>query len=260
MHKLAASFIFFTRLPLWRWVKVDASYYSRVVECWPAVGWLTGCFTAGVLWLLALMLPPLVAVAGAFAARVLLTGAMHEDGLADFFDGFGGGTTRERILAIMKDSHIGTYGVLGLLFYFLILVGAVSSLPVNMACLAIIIGDPWCKFCSSQIINILPYCRTAETAKNRTVYARMSPRALLVDVVLGNVPLLAVCLIQGVAPHDFSISAVFSCLAAGIVAMALFMLMRHKIGGYTGDCCGATFLLSELSFYLTLLSLITLYL
>ena len=160
----------------------------------------------------------------------------------------------------MKDSHIGTYGVLGLLFYFLILVGAVSSLPVNMACLAIIIGDPWCKFCSSQIINVLPYCRTAETAKNRTVYARMSPRALVVDVVLGIVPLLAVCLIPWCATYSFLMSVISSCVMAAFVAMALFMLMRHKIGGYTGDCCGATFLLSELSFYLTLLSLITLYL
>ena len=121
MKKLAASLIFFTRLPLWRWVTVDSSYYSRVVELWPAVGWLTGCVTAGSLYAASMIFPPLAAVIIAFAVRVLLTGAMHEDGLADFFDGFGGGTSRERILAIMKDSHIGTYGVLGLILYFLLL-------------------------------------------------------------------------------------------------------------------------------------------
>ena len=66
--------------------------------------------------------PPVVAVLLGVAARVLVTGALHEDGLADFFDGFGGGTERDSVLRIMKDSHIGSYGVLGLVFYFAILV------------------------------------------------------------------------------------------------------------------------------------------
>ena len=153
MHKLAASFIFFTRLPLWRWVKVDASYYSRVVECWPAVGWLTGCFTAGVLWLLTLMLPPLVAVTGAFASRVLLTGAMHEDGLADFFDGFGGGTTRERILAIMKDSHIGCYGTIGLVLYFILYYSLLSSFDPAMIFPIVIAADCFSKLYGNRPVS-----------------------------------------------------------------------------------------------------------
>ena len=66
----------------------------------------------------------------AIIARLLLTGALHEDGLADFFDGMGGGTSRERILQIMKDSHIGTYGVLGLIMYFLFFYNAMQELPV----------------------------------------------------------------------------------------------------------------------------------
>ena len=70
------------------------------------------------IYALSFVLPPLAAVAIALSGRLLLTGALHEDGLADFCDGFGGGYTKERILAIMKDSHIGTYGVIGLIIYF----------------------------------------------------------------------------------------------------------------------------------------------
>ena len=118
---ILAAFIFFTRLPFWRIREVPAECFKHVVPYWPLSGWLTGGIMAGVLWLSAQILPFSVAVLLALAARLLITGALHEDGLADFFDGFGGGTNRERILSIMKDSHIGSYGVIGLIFYFLLL-------------------------------------------------------------------------------------------------------------------------------------------
>ncbi|MEE1233708.1 MAG: adenosylcobinamide-GDP ribazoletransferase, partial [Phocaeicola sp.] len=102
--RLLAALIFFTRLPLWRWVEVPAGYYKRVVECWPFIGWLTGGGMALVLYGASSVFPVYVAVLLAILARIMLTGALHEDGFADFCDGFGGGTSRERILAIMKDS------------------------------------------------------------------------------------------------------------------------------------------------------------
>ena len=117
--KLLAALIFFTRLPFWRITEVPAAYFKRVVDYWPFVGWLTGVIMAGTLWLSAQFLPMSTAVILALLARLLVTGALHEDGLADFCDGFGGGTSREKILSIMKDSHIGSYGVLGLIIYYL---------------------------------------------------------------------------------------------------------------------------------------------
>ena len=81
--------------------------------------------------------------------------------LADFLDGFGGGTTRERTLAIMKDSHIGSYGVIGLIFYFLLLL-QMRNLPLNFLCILVFCGDCWCKFCTSQLINA---CHTPEKKK-----------------------------------------------------------------------------------------------
>ena len=115
MKLLASSF--FSRLPFWKIADVPPVYFKRVVDYWPFVGWLTGGIMAGTLWITA-ELPVQIAVLMALAARLLVTGALHEDGLADFCDGFGGGTSRDKILSIMKDSHIGTYGVLGLLFYY----------------------------------------------------------------------------------------------------------------------------------------------
>ena len=86
----------------------------------------------------------------ALAARLLVTGALHEDGLADFCDGFGGGTSRDKILSIMKDSHIGTYGVLGLLFYYGLMWNILTTLSVPLACAAILSGDAWSKLCRTN--------------------------------------------------------------------------------------------------------------
>ena len=128
--RLWASLMFFTRLPFWRIRQVDAECFKHVVDYWPFAGWLTGGTAALVFWLVSGILPIATAALAAIGTRLWLTGALHEDGLADFCDGFGGGTTRERTLAIMKDSHIGTYGVLGLVFYIGLLISLISALPL----------------------------------------------------------------------------------------------------------------------------------
>lgn len=240
MQKLLASFIFFTRLPFWRVGNVDSALYKRVVDCWPMVGWLTGSVTAVAFLALSTFLLPWAAVTGAFALRALITGALHEDGLADFFDGMGGGgNDRTRILAIMKDSHIGTYGVLGLIFYFLFVTSAVASLPAATGACVIFAGDVWSKFCAAQIINFLPYARKETEAKNRTVYSRMSTGSFLLALIFS---LLPSCLLY---------PRLLPALVAPVAVTALLIpFMKRKIGGYTGDCCGALDLLNELSFYI----------
>ena len=115
--RLLAAFIFFTRLPFWKIRQVPADCFKHVVPYWPLVGWLTGGIMAVSLWLAAQVLPLQVAWLVAIGMRMLATGCLHEDGLADFCDGFGGGTNRQQTLTIMEDSHIGTYGVIGLIGY-----------------------------------------------------------------------------------------------------------------------------------------------
>lgn len=247
MRKIAAAIIFFTRLPLWRWVDVPGSYFSRVVELWPLTGWITALVTAGVLWVSSCVFPPVTAVILALVARLLLTGALHEDGLADFCDGFGGGGSRERVLEIMKDSHIGTYGVIGLVLYYMLMVGALSSIDPWLASLAVLSADPWSKWCASQIVNVLPYARTEATAKNHTVYVRMSAGAWSLSLLLGLLPSVAI-----MSKAFYPVIAMAVCMC--VVGMLMLMLYR-RIGGYTGDCCGALALLGELSYYLTIVGL-----
>lgn len=241
-----AAFIFFTRLPLWRIHEPPRECYRAVVEYWPLVGWLTGALMGGVIYLGGMFLPQAVAVLLAIAARILLTGALHEDGLADFFDGFGGGGgDRRRILDIMKDSRIGTYGVIGIVMYLLLLFFLLTSMPAPLAALVVFAADPFCKMVSGQIISMMPYARNEDEAKAKVVYRKISLKAGILLFVQGVLPLaLLVLVTDGAVRWDLLIFA--PCL----VMYFLYLLIWHRLRGYTGDCCGAMFLLTELSFYL----------
>ncbi len=251
MKAIAAALVFFTRLPLWRFKAFDlsAKYFKQVVNYWAVAGWLTAGVMAGVLWLSVQILPLSVAVMLAIISRVILTGALHEDGLADFFDGFGGGTTKQRTLEIMKDSHIGTYGVLGLILYFLLLYQVLVYLPFPFIVYAILAGDPLCKLISSFIASVLPYARTEETSKSKVVYNKPSLVSVAVSLVFGLTPLLFL------VDYHFWPAVLLPILMFSL----LVLIMKRKIQGYTGDCCGAMFLLTELFFYLGLLIIPTLY-
>ena len=248
-NKILAAFIYFTRLPFYRIANVPRWYYSTVVEHWPLVGWLTGGIMAAVLYFGSWIFPYSVAVILAMASRVLITGAFHEDGLADFLDGFGGGgNDRQRILDIMKDSHIGTYGVLGLVFYELMLFIILFNIPPMLAALSIFAGDAFCKMISAQIIVQMPYARTEEQAKSKIVYRQFSISSGISLAVQGLLPMIPLFYFY----HSIlrpEIIILIPCL----VMFYLSTLMRRKIHGYTGDCCGAMFLLCESSYYLTIL-------
>ena len=242
---LLAAFIFFTRLPFWRLKEVPAECFKHVVPYWPWVGWLTGGMMVFVLWLGAQVMPISLAWTLAIVTRLLITGGLHEDGLADFFDGFGGGTTRERTLTIMKDSHIGTYGVISLIIYFLLML-EMRNLPLSLLCTLVFCGDCWGKFCASQLINFLPYARKEEDSKAKVVYNRMNRHEILISALGGTIPFLIL--------HPFHLW--MALISSILVLIFLIRLMKRRIQGYTGDCCGATFLLCELSFYLTAMILL----
>jgi adenosylcobinamide-GDP ribazoletransferase len=249
IDRLLASFIFFTRLPFWRLAQPPKECYSHVVEHWPLVGWLTGGVMALVLYFGSWLLPWPVVVILAIVARMLITGALHEDGLADFFDGFGGGgTDRERILDIMKDSHIGTFGVVSLIFYFLLLFFTLFSMTPEMAALAVLAVDPYAKMVSSQLIIMMPYARTAESAKNHTVYRRPTTAASVGLAVQGLLPLVIFLYLMR-SQVEWSTVVFSPC----IVMYFLYLLIWRRIRGYTGDCCGAVCLLTELTTLLSVL-------
>lgn len=239
MKHIFAALTFFTRLPFWRLGSVDKRYYKEAVPYWPYVGWLTGGIMCLTLWLASHLIPLFAAILLALLSRVLVTGALHEDGLADFCDGMGGGSDREHILSIMKDSHTGTYGIIGITFYLLIASSLLLAFPPLTACCIMFAGDAWSKLCASQTINFLPYARKEEEAKNKLVYNRMTRGQLLAAIIGGALPLVYM-------PLSLLGAALFPVFTAAM----LILLMKNRIKGYTGDCCGATFLICEVSFYL----------
>lgn len=191
-----------------------------------------------------LAMPASVAVLLAIAVRLLITGALHEDGLADFFDGFGGGgKDRQRILSIMKDSHIGTYGVLGLVFYILILAATLISIPPYCAAIMVLAADPFSKMVTSQLILMMPYARSEEESKAKTVYRKFGVAAGISLAIQGLLPILAFIKIMGL---DWQVML----FIPAIVFYFLYLLIWRRLHGYTGDCCGAVCLLVELTVYI----------
>ena len=245
MKDIIAAFIFFTRLPLWRVFTVPQDSFKRILDYWPLTGLLTGTTMATIyICIVSLGFGQITAILFAFASRVLLTGALHEDGLADFFDGFGGGRTREKVLAIMKDSHIGTYGVVGLLLYIALWITSMETVLQRFQGYEFIIFiacDMGGKLCATQIATFLPYAREEEEAKIKTSYKHTSPVKLLISI-LPLLLLLVMCspLLQ------------LGLLVPFITMWLLSGYMKRRIQGYTGDCCGATFLLCELSYIITI--------
>ena len=185
-----------------------------------------------------------MAVLAAIATRLLVTGALHEDGLADFLDGFGGGgNDRQRILDIMKDSRIGTYGVLGLILYELLLAAALISLTPEVAALTILAADPFSKMVTSQLISMMPYARREEEAKAKTVYRKIDAKAGVSLALQGLLPMAAFIWMTSVSWDTL-------IFIPALVMYFLYLLIWRKLRGYTGDCCGAVCLLVELAVYL----------
>ena len=245
--RIWAALIFFTRLPFWRLHQPPKACYETVVEHWPLVGWLTGGVMAATLYGASMVLPYQVAVLVAIVMRLLLTGALHEDGLADFLDGFGGGgSNRQRVLDIMKDSHIGTYGVIGLVLYLLLLFFCLSSMSLEMAALAILAADPYAKMLTAQLVSMMPYARREEEAKAKVIYRKITLVNGISLAVQGLLPIGLFVWYKGIVWETL-------IFIPALVMYSLYLLIWRRLHGYTGDCCGAVCLMVELSVYLTLM-------
>ena len=252
MNNFLAALMFFTRLPFHKIKQVPSESFSHVTGWWSVTGWLTGGVSALTFFIFYRFVPLEIAVILAMLSRVLITGALHEDGLADFIDGFGGGTDKDSTLRIMKDSHIGTYGTIGLIFYFLLTFILIATTEVQYIPILLITSDVFSKCVSSHIVYFLPYARPETESKNRTVYSHPTALEETLTLVSGFGVLLlipsGIGFVGGIIPVPYSL--VFTVLPVGVFFL-LVLLFKKRIGGYTGDCCGAMFLLTELSFRLT---------
>ena len=196
---------------------------------------------AATLWIGSMYLPYMIAILLAIVVRLLVTGALHEDGLADFLDGFGGGgSDRERILSIMKDSHIGTFGVLGLILYEMLLFVTLCSMSPRMAALAILVATPYARMLTAQLIMMMPYARREEEAKAKMIYRKMNWQAGIGLAIQGLLPMVAFLWWSGI---NWEMVIFVPCIALYF----LYLFIWKKLSGYTGDCCGAVCLIVELT-------------
>lgn len=248
---LITALIFFTRLPLWRWFTVPSENFQRVIYYWPFAGWLTASIMSLTLLVTSSFLPLSITIVLTIISRVILTGALHEDGLGDFLDGFGGGHSKEKILAIMKDSHAGTYAILGLILYFLLTYNIMLNIEPSLLIMFMLIADPFCKMVSSFITARLPYARTVDASKIQAIYSQPTSKEIAISLSFGLLPLL---ILIGFLP---SFTYIFAIITPIVLFFMITQWMKHKIQGYTGDCAGALFLLLEISMMLTFLAIHT---
>jgi adenosylcobinamide-GDP ribazoletransferase len=241
LYQLAAAISFFTRIPLWRIVNVPVEHYSRIICFWSLTGWITGGITA-LAWLaFSMLFPPILSIILALTVRIILTGGFHEDGLCDFFDGFGGGKTKTDILRIMKDSQTGSYALIGMIIYYLLLVNTLVLIPHKIIFIVIFVADPFSKLLTAIMMNFLPYARSKDESKSKTLYDKLNVGRLLFACMFGLMPLFLF----------LNQRLWFSVLLPTGLVLFLFFYVKKRIGGYTGDICGATALLCELGLYLS---------
>ncbi|GAA3532591.1 adenosylcobinamide-GDP ribazoletransferase [Zobellella aerophila] len=237
---------FLTRIPVPALPGYHPDWLHQSSRHFPAVGLLVGLLSAAVYWGLAQLYSPLVAAVGSTAFSIRLTGAFHEDGLADTCDGLGGGLTREQALTIMKDSRLGTYGTLGLVLALLLKVSLLASLPLEWAVPALVIGHGASRLTCISLIACLPYGGSLEHAKAKPMAQQLTRQQGLLAALWVLMPLAILIPTQSQIPPA-------SWLLAGVLAMlaGLYMarLLMRRLAGYTGDGLGATQQLSELAIY-----------
>lgn len=247
---------YFTRVPvtgnLANWVGFTPDMLRASAPHFPGVGWLVGVCACVAFAVLSLGLPggpltPLAAAVGCTIATALLTGGFHEDGLADLADGLGGSAGREHALEIMKDSRIGSFGVLALVLALaakVTLLAVLASRSPGAVLTALLAGHTVSRFWPLVIVYTLPHVGETAVSKSKPLADRIERRALAVALLWCIVPLALMGLAHGAA---------FVLVAVGASGLALLVLRRRlqqRLEGFTGDALGAAQQVCEVAFYL----------
>ncbi len=236
-----SAVMFLTRLPVSNFVKYNPEHLSKSTVYFPIVGALVGSIGAWTLFIASLKCSPVLSVLVSMAVTILLTGAFHEDGLADSADGFGGGYSKERILEIMKDSRIGTYGAIALWLFLtakLLVLTEIFKQDDSLLLSTLVAAHVLGRYSSLPLIFTLEYARSEPTS-SKPFAEKASPKRL----VVASLYTVALCawLLKWNAIIALGVSVLMTYLAR------YFFVKR--IGGITGDALGAANQLVELSVY-----------
>jgi adenosylcobinamide-GDP ribazoletransferase len=236
--------MFLTRLPVPGRINHDANLLQQSAKYFSWVGLVVGFITSGSLVGFKQIVPIPVAVILAMVVSILVTGAFHEDGFADVCDAFGGGWTKEKIMLIMKDSRLGSYGVIGLVsllgLKFAMLLQLAMILNNLTIVMIIVSANSLSRFAAVTLMQQYQYVTDSESAKSKLVANRkLSWSGLIVGFAGGFIPLLF-------------LNPVFLFAIIVIILARLYLgnYFYKWIGGYTGDCLGAVQQVCEIFYYL----------
>ncbi len=232
---------FFSRIPIPGWIEYSPENLNRASRYFTLVGWLLGGLVALVFLTANYLFSTSVSLWLAMGFSLLLTGAFHEDGLADTADGFGGAFAREKKISIMKDSRIGTYGATALV---MALLGKYVLLIENtQIALSLLIAYALSRTVAASLVFDMRYVADDDGSKSKPLANNQSKTDLII--------LLATCLPVFALLHWQR--ALFIITALVIIRYSAKWYFQKQIGGYTGDCLGAAQQISELGIYLVLL-------
>ena len=256
------SVMFYTRIPCPSFIDHSEDYLNKATKYFPLIGIIVGSISFLLFWLSNLIFNEHISIIISIGTGIFITGAFHEDGLADTFDGFGGGWTKDRILEIMKDSRIGTYGAISLIVTLLLKVFVMISLfsqikiynNENYELLIFLIFITYHSLSRLSSINLVftsEYSRNDRLSKTKPVAKKSNYKEIIVAYFWGLIPL-------------FTISFFIPLYLVTILFVAIFSFsssryFTKKLDGYTGDCLGAVEQLSEvicLIFFQLILSLL----
>jgi adenosylcobinamide-GDP ribazoletransferase len=229
LQLLACAIQFLTRIPMPAQRGFEPGWITRAARYFPLVGQGVGALSAAA-WLAGLQVwPPALAALVAVGVSILATGGFHEDGLADTADGLGGGQTPAQRLEIMKDSRVGTYGVLALGLVTAMRITALASLAPGAGALALVAGHGAARATAVMVMRATPYVGAQDAAKwtpsaNPPSFAEFATAALFAIWPFALLPPAAT--LAGLGP----------ALLAGWLTM---LAARRLIGGHTGDVLGA---------------------
>lgn len=260
MKRLAREYLsavqFFTRIPvtgaLGGWVGFTPEQLRASAAHFPGVGWLVGMAACVAFAVVSVLLPdtplsPLAAAVACTIVSVLVTGAFHEDGLADLADGLGGSPRRERALEIMKDSRIGSFGAIALMLALLAkvtLLAVLASRSPGAVLAALLAGHTVSRFWPLLTIRTLPHIGEDATSKSKPLAERIEQRAVFVGIAWCVVPLALMALADRVA------FAALAVLASAAGWWSMRRMLARRLQGFTGDGLGATQQVCEIAFYL----------
>jgi adenosylcobinamide-GDP ribazoletransferase len=243
-----SALMFFTRIPVPKRIDHGADLFQKSSRYFPWVGILVGLIAGGSYLCFKQIFSPALSVFLSMVISILTTGAFHEDGFADVCDAFGGGWTKEKILLIMKDSRLGTYGVVGLIsmlgLKFLLLSQLVGLLDQWMFVAIIIAAHSLSRFAAVTMIQQYQYVSGDASKSKPLANRKLHPGEMTIAFIGAFLPFLFI---------DYR-------FMGAIILVALSRLYLGKyfnkwIGGYTGDCLGATQQAGEISFYLGIIIL-----